>query len=79
MDEETKRLLENEIEKLFGFFDQDGNGSVDVDEISKSLRALGINKTIKECEQMILNAGGTIKEGIGRTQFKKMMLPTMQD
>jgi len=41
MDEETKRLLEYDIEEMFQYFDVNGDGSVDASEISTTLRLLG--------------------------------------
>lgn len=65
MDAETKRLLEYDIEEMFQYFDQNGDGSVDAVEISTTLRVLGQNKDVKECQAMINKAGGD-ESGIGK-------------
>lgn len=76
MDPETKRMLENDIEQMFVYFDINGDGSVDAGEISTTLRLIGQVKDIKECKEMILKAGGD-ESGIGKQKFKNLMLPIM--
>lgn len=44
----TKKLSQddlNEVKKNFDFFDQDGNGEIDIDEFEKLLKVISPNST----------------------------------
>jgi Ca2+-binding EF-hand superfamily protein len=73
MSEVDENQVEQEIKEIFDYFDQDGSGSIDLEELKECLKCLGENFVDEEINDMIaamdVDGDGTINY----TEFLKEM------
>ena len=69
--------MEGEIAALFDSFDQNNDGSITADEISRTLLSFGMRRTPEQCLKMIREVSKN--DAIDKREFGRMMMPLMQD
>merc|ERR1711897_112015 len=77
----AKMTPEDELKEAFKIFDGDNNGSIDAEELSKVMTALGEKLTKQDIEFMIRSVDIDGDKSIDFGEFKKMMqlAPIPQD
>ena len=75
-----KQLDEEQLQELqeaFELFDQDGSGTIDVQELKAAMRALGFNVQDEEIKRMISDVDKDGNMEIDFNEFKNMMTGRM--
>ena len=65
--------MEKDIKEIFDYFDQDGDGRINLDDIDNICQVVGVNFNRKEIENLFNHINPSLNESIDYNSYKQLM------